>query len=104
MRALPARLCRDAATVRTYQGDGGAGPVLAAAVPVSGKWSLTRQLVRNAAGVEVLAELVGYVAPSAAALFPPESEVTVLGRTSRVISVSTHARPGHAVLAKVVCS
>lgn len=104
MKTLPLRLQRDEATVRTYEGEGGFGAILAKAVPVSGRWALTRQLARNADGVEVLSELVGYVSPDAAALFAPGSQVAVFGRTSEVISVSTHARPGHPVFAKVLCS
>lgn len=104
MRTLPRRLCRDEATVRTYEGEAAVGATFADAIPVSGRWALTRQLVRNADGVEVLSELVGYVAPEAAGLFPPESQVTVFGHTGKVISVSTHARPGQPVLAKVMCT
>lgn len=79
-------------------------PILSDAVTVAGKWSLTRQLARNDAGDEVLCELVGYVSPSAAALFPPKSEVTACGRTGLVISLGTSSRPGQAVLTKVMCT
>jgi len=100
---IPARLLRDSISVQAYQGESGVGPIYAAAATVYGRVQMTRELVRDAAGVEVVSEMTLYVSPDDAAKFAPESSVTAGGRTSTVIGVSTHSRPGEAVVTKVVC-
>ena len=57
MRTIPRRLLRDSIAVEAYSGTGAYGPVYAAAVTVRGRVSMTRQLVRNSNGVEVVSEM-----------------------------------------------
>lgn len=103
MNEIPKRLLRDSISVQTYSGDGAYGPVPSAAVTVLGKVSMTRQLVRNKDGEEVVSEMTVYVRPNDAAYFPPESLVTADGRTSKVIALAVQGRPGEPVLARVTC-
>jgi len=91
-------------SVEAYSGSGAYGPVYAAAVTVLGKVSYTRQLVRNADGIEVISEVTAYVHPDDAAPFMPESQVTIDSRVSTVITVGPQSRPGEAVLVKVMCT
>lgn len=103
MNAVPRRLLRDLVICTPYAGEGALGPVYGAAVQAYGRVEMTRQLVRDANGVEVVSEMTIYLHPDDAAAYVPEARVTAGGRTSTVIAASTHSRPGQAVLVKVVC-
>lgn len=104
MKTIPRRLLVDTVSVEACSGEGAYGPVYAAAVTVLGKVSTTRQLVRNAAGEEVVSEATVYVHPDDAAPFVPGSRVTIATRVSTVIAVSPQGRPGKTVLIKAACS
>jgi hypothetical protein len=103
MRSVSRRLLRDEVTVETFTGSGAFGPAYAAPATVRGKVDMTRRLVRDANGAEVVSEMTVYVHPDDADLFPPESLVGASGHTSSVISCATQSRPGREVLAEVVC-
>ena len=104
MSPNPRRMFLDAVTVETYAGDSAYGALYAVAVAVACKVSSVQSLVRNAEGVEVVSSLTLYVAPEDAALFTPESIVTVAGNTSVVLTVAPQSRPGETVYAKVMCA
>lgn len=88
------------ATVSTYAGEGAYGPAVAAPVTVNCRVDGRRKLVRSAAGDEVVSETTLLLPPSCRSaagaqvvpedLFTPESQVTVRGRTSQVISTQAH--------------
>ena len=103
MRTLPRRLRKDAVTVQAVSGQGAFGPILAKSVTVLGKVSMTRQLVRDAQGDEVVSEMTIYLDPADAAAFTADAHVSVDGYESRVISSAEQARPGEPVLTKVMC-
>ena len=104
MRTIPRRLLRDSIAVEAYSGTGAYGPVYAAAVTVRGRVSMTRQLVRNSNGVEVVSEMTLHLHPDDAAPFVPGSRVIIDDRESTVLSVSPHSRPGETVLVGVTCT
>jgi hypothetical protein len=95
---------RDSAAVETYSGDSAYGPIYAASVTVLCKVSMMRQLVRNAAGDEVVSEMTLYVFPADEAKFTPESRVTFSSRISTVLSVAPQTARGVTVVVKVTCS
>ena len=103
MRPSPS-LFRDTVSVETYTGESSYGPIYGAAVSVFGKVSTFRQLVRNAAGEEVVSEATVYVRPADASSFTPESRITIDGRASVVLSVASCGRPGQTVITKVTCA
>jgi hypothetical protein len=104
MRPNPVSLFRDSVSVETYSGDSAYGALHADSVAVQCKVSAVQNLVRNAEGVEVVSSVTLYVKPEDAALFTPESLVTVAGNTSVVLTVAPQARPGETVYAKVMCA
>ena len=103
MKTIPRRLLQDPVTFEPYEGDGAFGPVYGTAVTVLGKVSMTRQLVRDAQGDEVVSEMTIYLDPADAAAFTADAHVSVDGYESRVISSAEQARPGEPVLTKVMC-
>lgn len=80
-------------TVETYLGSGGYGPMFAAPVtlaPPNGCWvDNSRRTVRNKDGVQVVSETTVATAAANAALFTPDSRVTVNGVVSSVIKTNT---------------
>lgn len=91
-------------TVETLQGTGASGDVYAAPAQVQGLLEQTTALVRAATGQEVVAGSKFYTDATNAALFPPDSRVTVNGRLTYVIQVSINegdamSLPSHAVVA-----
>jgi len=104
VRTLPRSLLRDPLSVEPHSGEGAYGPVYAAAVTVFGKVTMSRQLVRNSIGVEVVSEMTVYGDPDDEASFPPQSRVTFDGRVSTVITSGVQSRPGQPVLLKVTCT
>lgn len=91
------------AIVETYEGTNGYGedvfadPVTLDPADVSvhplgnGCWiDDSRKLVRNSTGEQVVSESTLYTYPSNAALFTPDSRVTVNGAVSRVIKVNSN--------------
>lgn len=103
MRTFPKRLTRDEVSVETFAGTGAHGPVYKAAEEVACRVQMTRQLVRDANGKEVVSEVTIYMDPDEAAKFTVGSRVTVDDHVTDVLGVSTHGRPGQAVVAKAVC-
>jgi hypothetical protein len=97
-------LLKDTVAVETWTGEGAYGPVYAAAVNVQCSVDATRRLVRNADGAEVVSEATLQVHPDDAALFVPESALTIEGRASKVITESLQRFRGQSVYAKVTCS
>ena len=95
---------KDSVSVETYSGESAYGPVYADPATVLCKASMNRQLVRNAAGVEVVSEMTLYTMPADEAKFPPESRVTYATRVSTVLSCAPMGRPGETVLVRVTCS
>lgn len=78
---------RHEVTVEAYQGDGAYGPVYAAPATVRCFVDDKRRLVRTAEGDEAVSETTLYVGDLTADI-PPESRVTVNGRTTTVLTVS----------------
>lgn len=108
-------LLKDLVTVETYTGDGAYGPIFAAPVTVKVNVDQTRKLVRNPAGVEVVSEATLMVHPhpideatglllEAAALFAPESRVTIAGRISTVLIMKPNTIQGRIVYVSVAVS
>lgn len=90
---LPGWLQRHEVTVEAYQGDGAYGAVYAAPVTVRCMVDDRRRLVRTAEGDEAVSETTLYVGDLTADI-PPESRVTVNGRTTTVLGVSRHDGAG----------
>jgi hypothetical protein len=97
-------LLKDTVSVQTYTGESAYGPVYAAATSARVNVDATRRLVRNAAGEEVVSEATLYVHPNDAALFVPESRVSIGDRLSTVLGVSVQTFRGSDAFAKVSCS
>lgn len=97
-------LLKDTVTVETYSGDGAYGPVYAAPVTVRCNVDVTRHLVRNAGGDEVVSEATLAVHPDDEAAFAPESRLTIAGRASRVLSASPQTFRGGTVFLQVTCA
>lgn len=108
---------REPVTVRTYRGQSGSGRVLADPRTVHADVDSSRALVRASDGTEVTSEARLTVHPrpllvgadpaqevDPLELFAPESEVTVRGRTTRVISVKPHTDRGRVHLVEVALS
>ena len=94
--SLSSRLRTHTVTVRAYEGATPTGADLAAPVDVSCRVEDVRKLVPDSAGVEVL---------SSARIFcdldvtiPPESEVDIDGRTTRVLTVEIFDTGGRSSL------
>lgn len=84
-------------TVETFQGTSGYGVDMFAAPvtlsPATGTGVLVeqkRRLVRDKDGAEVISETTVYARTTAAALFTPDSRVTIGGVQSRVITVAVN--------------
>lgn len=88
---LPARNTQTVAAVTRYAGDGAYGPVYDPAVDVNVAVSEGRRLVRNSQGDQVVSETTLYANPDDNDKLAPESQVTVNGRTSRLISSKLHS-------------
>lgn len=73
-------------SVETYEGAGAYGPAYAAPVAVACFLDDEVRLVRNVSGAEVASSATVYADLSAADLFPPETRVSVNGRTATVIT------------------
>ena len=104
--SLQQLLSGDTVTVTPYGGEGAYGPSYGAPVAVDCRVVYERKLVRNTEGDETVSETTIYVLPTvdgvpAVDLFQPESPVTHLGRTGRVIGVAPHRGMGPAVLVEV---
>lgn len=109
-------LLKDQVTVSTYTGEGAYGPVVAAPVTVWCNIDETRRLVRDANGDEAVAEATLTLHPRArivgagqstvdpAAVFTPESPVTIRGRTTRVLAVKAHTIRGNTAMVEVTCA
>lgn len=80
-------LLKDVVTVETRTGDGAYGPNYADPVTVRCNIDNRRRLVRNANGDEALSEASITVHPDDAAVFTPETRLTIEGRTSTVMNV-----------------
>ena len=104
MKTISRRLMRDSITFAPFLGEGAYGPVYDDPVILLGKVSMTRQLVRNANGEEVVSEMTVYLHPADAAAITPESRATFDGRAATVLGVSQQARPGETTQAKVTCT
>lgn len=115
MVRLPARHLRDRAKVRTHEGQGVRGKVLATEVEVWTAASGERSLVRNAEGAEVVSELKLLVTPrarltdrsgdvDALALFAQGSEVEALGHRGEVVKAKPHTLRGRTVYVEVEVS
>lgn len=77
-------------TVETYEGDNATGETFAAPATVDGWVNDQTHLVR-AKAEEVVSQSIVYAPISSAALFVPESKVTLPGgRVARVITVNTN--------------
>lgn len=90
---LPGWLQRHEVTVEAYLGDSAYGPQYDDPATVRCMIDDRRHLVRNANGDEVTSETTLYVG-NLDANIPPESRVTVNGRTTTVLSVSRHDGAG----------
>lgn len=78
-------------TVETFQGTSGSGTDLfsAPAILTNGCFiEPKRRLVRDSTGEQVVSETTVYTYPTNAALFTPNSRVTVNGNVARVITVA----------------
>lgn len=83
---IPAELLVHTASVEAYAGSGAYGDVYDAAVTVPCYYEGRRQLVRDSSGAEAVSEATMYVQPDVN--IPAGSKVTVLGRSTHVITVS----------------
>jgi hypothetical protein len=95
--ALPDRLLRHLISVQPYLGAGPSGAVYGEAFTRRAYVEDKRQLVRDAAGDEVISETTVYTNPGPQEI-PPKSKVTVpSGRTSLVITANRRegAMHGH---------
>lgn len=88
---IPAVLLPHRVTIRPYLGHGAAGPILGDPVRRRAFVEDVRRLVRDAEGYEVISETTVYLAPGIK--LAPESEVTTLTRTARVITSTTLNHP-----------
>lgn len=75
------------ATVQTFTGTGPTGDLYAAAVDVKGFLDDGVVLVQSSAGEQLVQKSIFYAALSDAAVFVPESRVTVNGRACQVTAV-----------------
>ncbi|MEV0586323.1 hypothetical protein [Nonomuraea sp. NPDC050310] len=88
---------RHTITVQPYIGSGPGGRVFGAPVTYRAYVQDKRQLVRNAAGQEVVSEATAYVGDPAANI-PADSKVTVpAGRTALVITANRREGALHAL-------
>jgi hypothetical protein len=78
-------------TVQTRTGTGGDGDLYAAPVTRDVFLEDSRRLVRSATGEQVVSEPTLYADPADAALFTPDSKVTLPTRDALVIIAKTHA-------------
>lgn len=83
MAPIPLQLLRHTVRIEPYEGEAGTGPVYGAPVDVPCFREDGRKLVRNQLGEQVVSESTVYCLPGTVA--PPESRVTVNGRTAFVI-------------------
>lgn len=97
-------LLKDLVAVETYQGESALGPVYAEAQSVRVFVDVTRRMVRDSSGVEVVSEATLIVHPDDEAKFSPESKVILGSRASSVISVQPQSFRGKTALVKVFCS
>ena len=97
-------MLKDLVSVETYAGEGAYGPTYAAAVTVPCNVEVTRRLVRNAAGDEVVSESTLTIHPDDLATFTPESRLTFESRTSTVLGVSPLSFRGNVSHGRVNCS
>lgn len=97
-------LLKDTVAVETYTGSGAYGPVYSSAANVLVNVDSTRRLVRDATGREVVSEASLYVHPDDAAVFVPESRISIGGRTSTVLVANPQTFRGKTICIKVACS
>lgn len=85
---IPNRLLPQSVAVAPLVGSGAYGDVFGPAVPVRARVDMTRKMVRNSKGVEVVAEATVFL--PARTVCPPRSLVTLPGETTgrRVITFS----------------
>lgn len=85
---IPHRLLPQSVAIAPVVGAGAYGDVFGPAVPVRARVDMTRRMVRNAIGTEVVAEATVYL--PAGTVCPPRSLVTLPGETvgRRVITFS----------------
>lgn len=96
--SIPAELLVHTASVEPYEGSGAYGDRYGTAVPVPCYYEGRRQIVRDGDGNEAVSEGVLYANLTD---LPVGSRVTVLGRTTWVLSVSTFDDGGITGLAHV---
>lgn len=89
---IPRALLRHTATVEAYEGETAVGPSYATATTVRCFIDDKRRMVRSPGGVEVLSTTTIYCLPGTT--IPPESRVTVNGRTTTVIDTHDHDSNG----------
>ncbi len=94
--SLPGHFRAHTISVEPFDGNGAYGPVFGAAVNVECRVEHKVQLVRSAEGTEVVSSMTVYCARSVT--IPPESRVTVDGRTTSVISTADHDTGGRSPL------
>ena len=97
-------LLKDSVTVAAYEGEGAYGAVYADAVTVPCAIDATRRLVRTSDGVEAVSEATLFAHPDSLGVLLPESLVTIDGRSSRVLAVSSQTLHGKSVFVKVACA
>jgi hypothetical protein len=91
----------DVVAVETYGGASGQGSKYGTSANVTCNVNAKRKLVRNAAGAEVISETTLQVKPADEAKFTPQSRVTIVTKTSLVITVSPKTYKGVVVYAEV---
>lgn len=95
--SLPDHLLRHTVTVQPYLGSGPSGALYGAAVPYRAYVQDKRQLVRNAAGDEVVSETTVYVGDPGANI-PAKSKLTLpSSRTATVITANRREGAVHAL-------
>jgi len=110
---------KDQVTVRSYSGEGAYGAAYGDPLTVWCNVDAKRRLVRDAAGDETVAEATLLLHPRTrtvpaegqvqqtidpAEVFVPESEVTIGGRTTRVLECKPHTLRGTTVMVEVTCA
>lgn len=107
-------LLKDQVEVATYAGEGAYGPVTADSVTVWCSVDESRRLVRDANGDETTSEATLTLHPRTRTtagqivdplkVFIPESQVTINGRSSRVLAVKPLTVRSSTVAVEVTCA
>lgn len=105
--SLQRLLSGDTVTVETKTGASGYETAYSAPLNVDCRAEATRRLVRDASGAEVVSEVTVQLLPvlpdgrPTVDVFTPESRVSVLDRTSQIITAQAHRGMGAAVYVEV---